>query len=366
MPSGQPRLRPSLRVLVAPTATFLELTRLQKGYGSLFGFLAIEYVLSFPLDVASHVMRASFSPFAALQGLWSSYVHFALPIGIALFVLGVLLYYAVRFKGPRRLDIWTAASLFAYAWVPHVLLVAGGTLLAAVGLDHAILPQHPLRGTGLGVPLLAVKAVIAYGPSAWLAAVAVRLSFRPTLEAPTGALPAIWCRAIAALVTALVLLSCGAASLKVASDWRSVRPVMPGDRLPAFTLDSVDGPPLSSEALTGDVLLFDFWATWCPACVAAMPGLDKLRTDFADRGFRLVSVNVESDDLPTVRRFVADHALHFPVYVDTGGLQNRFQVQTYPTLVLVDKRGQVREVFIGATSASTLRRAFEPLLDAPQ
>jgi hypothetical protein len=114
--------------------TFLELSRLDRGYGNLFAFLAVEYVLTYPLEIASHAMRVGFSPLAALQGLWSSYVHFALPPGIALFVLGTVLYYALRFRGPRRLDIRTAASLFAYAWVPHVLLVAAGTVIAASSL----------------------------------------------------------------------------------------------------------------------------------------------------------------------------------------------------------------------------------------
>ena len=359
-----PRLPRSIQLLVAPTATLADLIRLQRGYGSLFGFLAIEYVVSRPLEVASHAMRASFSVLAALQGLWASYVHFALPPALVLFALGIVLYYAARFKGPRRIDIWTAASIMAYSWVPHLLLVAAGVSLAALGVDSALLPQYPMRGTGLAVPLLVAKAILGYGPTALLILLAMRSALRP-IPNPSPPAPAL-VRTATAAVVALLLLSCGAASLRVANEWQNVRPVMPGDALPAFTLQGVDTPSFDSRAFEGRVLLFDFWATWCPPCVAAMPGLAKINTELEGRGLTLISVNTEPESLGEVRQFIATHALPFPVYVDNGLLQARFRVETYPTLVVVDQHGKVRNVFIGATSEKKLRIALERLLGEPQ
>ncbi|MBI5507528.1 MAG: TlpA family protein disulfide reductase [Deltaproteobacteria bacterium] len=360
------RLPRSVRVLLQPVATFTELIAINKGYGSLFGFLAIEYVLAHPLEVASHVMRAGFSPVAAATGLWSSYVSFALPVGLVVFGLGLLLYYALRFFGPRRLDVWTAASVLAYAYVPHVLLTLVAVVVGAAGFDHPLSPAHPFRHGALGAVETGVKVVLELSPSAFLSVIAVRTCFgRPprlawTITAST------WVRAVTLGVLAVTLLAGGAASLRVAGDWRSVRPVMPGDLLPSFALLDLNGGRLESDALRGQVALFDFWATWCPPCVAAMPELKQLDADFRARGFKLVSVNAEPDHVDEVRRFVAAHALTFPVYVDPGMLTRRFNVQTFPTLVLVSRRGQVQEVFVGSTSASTLRAAIGPLLDQAQ
>ncbi len=348
-------------MLSAPEEVFADVRASGRGFGALFGLLALELLLVHPLPLASHLMRLPHNPAAALLGVWQAYVHYALPAGVGVFMLGLALYYRLR-GGERRLEPWAAASLLAYAWTPHLVLVATGVLAAAAGLDHPLLPQHRFGGLQLGAGGLALKAAIAFAPSAYLAARAVRFALgRP-------ATPFIWAgrgRPIAAAALLLVGAGLAATSQTVWRDWRSVRPLLPGDALPGFAVRGLDAPTLTRAELDHQVVLVDFWASWCGPCVEAMPKLAELHRALAPRGFRLLSINAgdESDD--EIRRFVSGRALDFPIYVDDGRLQHRFQVQSLPTAFLVDRHGAVRRAYYGALSAAALRADVEELLDEP-
>jgi thiol-disulfide isomerase/thioredoxin len=308
-------------------------------------------------------MRFTFSPGAALSGLLSHFVNYALPTGIAVFVLGLILYYRLR-SGPRRVELWTAASVLAYAWAPHVLLVALSVIVAGtVGVDHEIMPHHRFVRTTLGPLGITGKILLELSPTIALAALGVRTAFRAAPAADRPPLPGRL-RAITAAAALLLVAGFAVAGTRVWNDWRAVRPVMPGDSLPAFTLPGIDNTGFHHGQLHHQVALLDFWATWCPPCVASMPHLEQLHREFGGKGFRLVSIN--SDEPPgDVRAVVQSHELTFPVYNDPGNLRRRFRIDTLPTALLVDRHGTVRHVYIGDTSANRVREDIEELLAEP-
>ncbi len=352
-----------VRVLYSPRDTFRAIAASRTGFGTLFALLAVEFVLARPLSIASHAMRASASPFAGITGLWTELVHFALGPAIGVFAAGIILYYALRFRGPRGLDVWTVASVLAYAWVPHLLMVALGVILAGLGWETAFMPHIGMEEAGLGGAAWLAKGATAFGPSIAYGIIAARTCFEASPDvadqlAPNRArVPVIWGAA------ALLVIATGFTGHRTWRDWRQVRPMLPGDSLPAFALTDLSGHTIQRSDLTGRVLLIDFWATWCPPCVASMPHMEQLHRDFAARGFRLMSINVEPENPTAVRNFVDSGGLTFPVFVDRGNrLQSRFRVQTLPTAFLVDGQGVVQEVYIGATSASRIRRDIEALL----
>jgi peroxiredoxin len=353
------RLPRSIRVLLRPAATFREVAASGRGFGALFGLLSIEFVLARSGDVASGLLRILASPAAGLTALWSAFVQFALPPAVALFLVGVALYFKAR-RTDRRVDLWTGASIVAYAWVPHVLLVALGVILAGFGLDHPVMPQHPFGHPALSDGLKIVKVGVELVPTILFVVVAFRTALGAERSDP-GPLPLA--RVVATLAVAGTLLLGGFASAghTTWSNWASVRPLLPGDALPAFALPGVDGSQIQRADLAGQVVLIDFWATWCPPCVESMPHLEDLHRDLSSRGFRLLSINTEPDNIRGVRAFIREHGLTFPVYIDRG-LQARFRVDTLPTAFLVAPDGEVEELYIGAVSSGQLREAIEPLL----
>ncbi|GEM_PF-91253 len=126
----------------------------------------------------------------------------------------------------------------------------------------------------------------------------------------------------------------------------AVRAEAPGnrERAPGFRLQDVEGKPFDlGEGLGRDVILLDFWATFCLPCIAELNAFKDLRTRYADKGFRVVAVSVDQPQtLARVRAFAKARAFPFDVVADPGQDAYRlYGVSALPTSLLIDARGRV-------------------------
>jgi thiol-disulfide isomerase/thioredoxin len=112
-------------------------------------------------------------------------------------------------------------------------------------------------------------------------------------------------------------------------------------------LQAVSGTfPSSVGGLRGRVVLLDFWATWCGPCRIIMPKLAALQAKYGAQGLSVLGVSTESTE--KVALFAQQAALPYAIAVDERGETTRgYGVESLPTLVVVDKRGVVRDVAIG-------------------
>jgi thiol-disulfide isomerase/thioredoxin len=128
-----------------------------------------------------------------------------------------------------------------------------------------------------------------------------------------------------------------------------------GAAAPAWSdTQSVAGSfPASLAALRGKVVVLDFWATWCGPCRFVAPKLDALQTRYGAQGLSVVGISTE--DASDVAPFAQQMGIHYGVGSDPHGKTTRaYGVVSLPTLVVIDKRGTVRDVSIG----------YDPLSDA--
>ncbi len=126
-----------------------------------------------------------------------------------------------------------------------------------------------------------------------------------------------------------------------------------GTAAPDFTLNDIDGEPVSLSSLRGKVVLVNFWATWCPPCRAEKPTMERLQQAFAGQDFVILAVNTENDP-PAVRDYLSKNPLSFPVLLDNDArVQHLYGVFRFPETFLVDKDGTVRERYIGARDWSS-------------
>jgi len=135
---------------------------------------------------------------------------------------------------------------------------------------------------------------------------------------------------------------------------------------PAVTLPLLNG---GTAALPqGKVTVVDFWATWCAPCKVSMPRVQKLWTEYQPRGAELYSVDTDDpspDREKEVRAFLAENGLQFPVVIDDGTASQAFSIAALPTLLLLDRTGQVVWTHVGALTPSRerdLRAALERAL----
>ena len=128
-----------------------------------------------------------------------------------------------------------------------------------------------------------------------------------------------------------------------------------------FKLSSLDGKEFSLQALRGQVVLLDFWATWCGPCRKDLPALEKIYGEFRDRGLVMVGMNA-GEDKETVSKFLAANRLSYPIALAAGMeiLQN-YSVTAFPTLVLIDRDGKIVLYHVGSGSEVELREALGKL-----
>ncbi len=116
---------------------------------------------------------------------------------------------------------------------------------------------------------------------------------------------------------------------------------------PDFTLKTLDGKNIKLSELSGNVVMINFWATWCPPCRVEMPKLNDLYNKYKDLGFVLLGVNVEQQEQPP-RNFLRKRPVDFPILMDKGNdVSKLYDVVAMPTTVLVDRSGNMRYLHQG-------------------
>jgi thiol-disulfide isomerase/thioredoxin len=111
---------------------------------------------------------------------------------------------------------------------------------------------------------------------------------------------------------------------------------------PAFTLASRAGGQVSLADLKGQVVMINFWASWCGPCRQEFPALDQIYAKYKPMGFTLVAINVESEKADA-EKFLATTPASFPILFDPdNSVSGKYGVSAMPTTILVDRQGRVR------------------------
>ena len=116
---------------------------------------------------------------------------------------------------------------------------------------------------------------------------------------------------------------------------------------PDFTLPTRDGGSLSLDQLKGQVVMINFWATWCGPCRQEMPLLQQIQSKYEPLGFTLVGINVEPDS-DAAKTWLAQVPVSFPILFDPQNkVAESYGVQGMPSSVFIDRSGNVRFVHRG-------------------
>jgi len=126
-----------------------------------------------------------------------------------------------------------------------------------------------------------------------------------------------------------------------------VDPLRNGAPAPAFELQSAAGAAVNLADYRGQVVLLNFWASWCGPCRTEMPILEQLHRQYRARGFTLVGVNVEPNPADALKA-LQKTPVSFPILFDTASTVSRlYHVQGMPNTVILDRKGNVRFVHRG-------------------
>jgi thiol-disulfide isomerase/thioredoxin len=114
-----------------------------------------------------------------------------------------------------------------------------------------------------------------------------------------------------------------------------------------WQLVDLSGRPLNFESLKGKVVLVNYWATWCPPCVAEMPSMQELYNDYGDR---VEFVFVARDEQEKVLKFLEKKSLDLPVFYERTAPPEVLSSSSLPTTFLIDSEGVIRIDKVGAAN----------------
>lgn len=121
---------------------------------------------------------------------------------------------------------------------------------------------------------------------------------------------------------------------------------------------------ISLSSYEGQVVLLDFWATWCPPCRAELPYLTSMYGELKNRGFTLIGMTVDRGSWEDVAGKVKRFEISYPLALADDDVQARYGgIRAVPTKFLLDKKGAVRKSYVGMVAEAQLRQDVEQLLE---
>ena len=160
-------------------------------------------------------------------------------------------------------------------------------------------------------------------------------------------------------IAALAIAAAGALAFASPASAASV-----GQPAPDFSMVTFDGKVVSLADLKGQVVVINYWATWCGPCRVEMPMFDTYLRAHADQGLRIFSVTTEGS-VPANRLRPLAHALSFPLGTKMRGGGYGIVQNAVPTTYIIDRSGIVRAAQSGSFSARSFEAAVGPLLAQP-
>ena len=320
---------------------------------------------------------------AIISNPWVSFIGGLVIIVFGLQLIGLLkigtLYKDTRFfsndKPRGMLGSATLGVAFAAGWTPCIGPILGGIigLAATSGGWRSGLVLSALYSAGLAVPFL----LTGLGINQFLG---FYTNFRKHLhkvEVVSGVV----------LILVGVLVMSGQSTLLASSRFialipnleslftlRNTKPPEPPpptansnfEAAPDIEFKTLDGKPFRLKELQGQVVLLNFWATYCIPCREEIPALNKLQSELEAQGLRIVSATVD-DTIEGVQSYQQEVVkFDYPVLVGNSDAKVKFEQAVLPTTYLIDRQGRIRDKIIGSRDKAGFEAKVKPLLaEAP-
>jgi thiol-disulfide isomerase/thioredoxin len=131
---------------------------------------------------------------------------------------------------------------------------------------------------------------------------------------------------------------------------------------PDVEFQTLAGQPFRLKELQGQVVLLNFWATWCLPCREEIPALNALQSELQAQGLRIVGASLE-DSIEGVNAYQQEVAkFEYQVLVGENGLKVQFEQSVLPTTYLIDRQGRIRQKIIGSKDKAGWEAVVKPLL----
>ena len=135
-------------------------------------------------------------------------------------------------------------------------------------------------------------------------------------------------------------------------------------KAPDFSSKDINNRLIRLSDYRGQVVLLNFWGTWCPPCRAEIPELIKLQRDYGECGLRIIGINYPPEESTVVQEFAQSMKINYPLLIGTSDMAVAFNAGTgeLPITIIIDRAGMIRERIVGILTPAEFEKRIKPLI----
>ena len=125
-----------------------------------------------------------------------------------------------------------------------------------------------------------------------------------------------------------------------------------GEPAPPIKVVTTAGQQVTLANYKGNVLVMDFFATWCAPCKEAIPHLSDLTSKYGKQGLQVLGMSIDDGDAKTLKDFILNRKINYPVGIVDQSTQLEYGLRSIPTVYVINKKGVVAEKYMGFSDST--------------